>query len=61
MYVTITLMVDILEYRDHGGRSPFREWFDKLSSEASRKITTALYRIGLGELLKRQERGGWRL
>lgn len=42
MYVTITLMVDILEYRDHGGRSPFREWFDKLSSEASRKITTAL-------------------
>ena len=48
MYVTITLMVDILEYRDHGGRSPFREWFDKLSSEASRKITTALYRMGLG-------------
>ena len=48
MYVAITLMVDILEYRDHGGRSPFREWFDKLSSEASRKITTALYRMGLG-------------
>lgn len=41
-------MLDIREYRDRGSRSPFREWFDKLNSEASRKVTTALYRIGLG-------------
>lgn len=41
-------MVDIREYRDPGGRSPFREWFDKLNSEASRRVTTALYRVGLG-------------
>jgi putative addiction module killer protein len=47
-YVTITLMVDIREYRDRGGRSPFSDWFDKLNSEASRKVTTALYRMGLG-------------
>jgi len=41
-------MVDIREYLDSGGRSPFREWFDRLNPEASRKITTALYRMGLG-------------
>ena len=41
-------MLEILEYHDHGGRSPFREWFEKLNSEAARKITTALYRMGLG-------------
>jgi putative addiction module killer protein len=48
-YVTIaTTMVDVLEYRDPLGRSPFREWFDGLNSEAARKVTTALYRVGLG-------------
>ena len=41
-------MVDIREYHDHAGRRPFRAWFDKLNSEASRKVTTALYRMGLG-------------
>jgi len=42
------MMVEIREYQDKGGRSPFREWFDRLNAEASRKITTALYRMGLG-------------
>lgn len=41
-------MVDIREYHEHNGRSSFREWFDKLNSEASRKVTTTLYRMGLG-------------
>lgn len=41
-------MVDIREYCDHAGRSPFRAWFDRLNSEAARKVTTALYRIGQG-------------
>ncbi len=41
-------MVDILEYQDQGGGSPFRKWFDRLNAEAARKVTTALYRIGLG-------------
>lgn len=26
----------------------FREWFDRLNAEAARKVTTALYRVGLG-------------
>jgi len=41
-------MVDVCEHHDRGGRSPFREWFDRLNSEAARKVTTALYRMGLG-------------
>ncbi len=41
-------MVDIGEYNDRGGRSPFREWYDKLKAEAARKVTTALCRVGLG-------------
>ncbi len=41
-------MVDILEYQDQDGGSPFRKWFDRLNAEAASKVTTALYRIGLG-------------
>src|SRR5947207_15295678 len=41
-------MVDIREYNDRGGRSPFREWYDGLNSDDARKVTTALYRVGLG-------------
>jgi putative addiction module killer protein len=48
IYVTIETMVDIREYNDRGSRSPFREWYDGLNSDAARKVTTALYRVGLG-------------
>jgi putative addiction module killer protein len=41
-------IIDIREYYDQDGHSPFREWFDRLNSEAARKVTTALYRVGLG-------------
>jgi putative addiction module killer protein len=41
-------MVDIREYNDQGGHSPFRQWYDRLNAEAARKVTTALYRVGLG-------------
>ncbi len=30
-------MVDIREYNDRGGRSPFREWYDGLNSDAARR------------------------
>jgi putative addiction module killer protein len=40
--------MDILEYEDQGGGSPFSKWFDRLNAEAARKVTTAVYRIGLG-------------
>ena len=41
-------MVDIREYHHRDGRSPFREWYDRLNSQAARKVTTALYGVGLG-------------
>jgi len=40
-------MVDIREYLDSEDHSPFREWLDKLSSEAAQKVTKTLYRLGL--------------
>jgi putative addiction module killer protein len=41
-------MIDIREYLDCGGRSPFGEWRSELHAEARGKVTTALYRVGLG-------------
>jgi len=42
------MMVDIREYLDREGRSPFGEWRSRLNPETRRKVTTALYRVGLG-------------
>jgi putative addiction module killer protein len=40
--------IDIRQYHDRGNRIPFREWFDGLNSEAAQRVSTALYRLGLG-------------
>ena len=37
IYVTIETMIDIREYNERGGRSPFREWYDGLNSDAARR------------------------
>ena len=37
-----------LKTNGRGSRSPFREWYDGLNSDAARKVTTALYCVGLG-------------
>lgn len=41
-------MVDIREHIRRDGRNLFGEWFGRLNSEAARRVTTALYRLGLG-------------
>jgi len=41
-------MVEVREYQDSAGHSPFGEWRGKLDPAARRKVTTALYRLGLG-------------
>jgi putative addiction module killer protein len=51
-------MIDIREYQDVGGRSPYREWFQRLDSQAARKVTTAIYRVGLGNLSSTKSVGG---
>lgn len=43
-------MLEIREYRDAAGRSAFGEWLDELDSEAARKVSIAVYRVGLGNL-----------
>lgn len=40
--------MDIQEYLDSEGRSPFRVWFNRLNADAARRVTTAVYRLGLG-------------
>jgi putative addiction module killer protein len=51
-------MVDIREYVERDGRNRFRSWFDLLSSEAARRVTTALYRLGLGNFSNIEGVGG---
>lgn len=41
-------MIDIREYVALDGRNFFSQWFERLSSEAARRVTTAIYRLGLG-------------
>ena len=41
-------MIELREYQEQGGRNPFRRWYGELNAEAARKVTTAIYRLGLG-------------
>lgn len=41
-------MIEIREYLEASGRSPFGDWRARLDVEARRKVTVALYRLGLG-------------
>jgi putative addiction module killer protein len=40
--------MDVREYRDANGRSPFAVWFRALDPVAAAKVTVALTRLGLG-------------
>jgi len=41
-------MIDVREYLDSSGRSPYAAWSDSLNAEAAAKVATALTRISLG-------------
>jgi len=43
-------VLELREYVDRDGRSPFGRWFSRLNSPAAAKITTALIRLGEGNL-----------
>lgn len=43
-------MIEIREYLDLNGRSPFSEWLDELHSPAAEKVVIALYRLGTGNV-----------
>ncbi|HEY8670994.1 MAG TPA: hypothetical protein VIL63_09155 [Terriglobales bacterium] len=40
-------MVEVRQYLDREGASPFAEWFDGLNAQAAAKVAAALTRIGL--------------
>ena len=42
--------MQILEYLDTAGNSPYRDWFESISSQAAARVTVALTRIELGNL-----------
>ena len=51
--VTYTLpmaMIEIREYNDERGRSPFRRWFGRLDNRAAARIAVALERMSEGNL-----------
>lgn len=50
--------MQVLEYLDLAGRSPFRRWFDGLDSQAAAKIAIALTRVGQGNLSNVKGLGG---
>ena len=41
-------MVDVLEYLDPNGRSPYAEWFDNLKAPAAAKVAVAITRLAQG-------------
>ena len=43
-------MLDVREYQDADGTSPFADWFAALDATAAAKITVVLTRIGQGNL-----------
>ena len=43
-------MIEVVEYLDASGTSPFASWFDDLDRRAATKVTIALSRMGQGNL-----------
>lgn len=40
--------VELRQYVDAGGRSPFDQWFNRLDDVAAARVTTSLTRLGTG-------------
>jgi len=49
-HICYHLAVDVREYLDRQGRSPYRAWFDRLNPQAAAKVATALTRLALGNM-----------
>ena len=51
-------MIEIREFVDEGGHSPFGRWFASLGAAAAARITTVLVRIERGNLSNVKPVGG---
>ena len=50
--------MEILEYIDAEGRSPYARWFNRLDARAAARVATALVRIEQGNLSNAKSVGG---
>ena len=41
-------MIDVREYNDRDGRSPYAAWFNRLNAQAAARVTTSLTRLAQG-------------
>jgi len=41
-------VIDVREYNNRGGQSPYAVWFDRLNAQAAAKVTTAITRLAGG-------------
>jgi putative addiction module killer protein len=41
-------MIDVREYNDREGQSPYAAWFNQLNAQAAAKVATALARLAAG-------------
>jgi len=44
------MMIDVREYNERDGRSPYADWFNRLNAQAAAKVATALARLGQGNV-----------
>lgn len=51
-------MLEVLEYQDQKGKSPFAGWFNRLEPTSAAKVAVALKRIGMGNLSNAKSVGG---
>ena len=51
-------MINVREYTDPHGRSPFQQWFEDLDARAAAKVTVALARLQQGNVSNVKGVGG---
>jgi len=51
-------MINVREYTDPHGRSPFQQWFEHLDARAAAKVTVALARLQQGNVSNVKGVGG---
>jgi len=49
--------VEVLEYLELDGHSPYANWFDSLTPQAAAKVAVALARLSQGNFFEREVRG----
>ena len=51
-------MIEVREYIDTSGRSPYARWFNRLNAQAAARVATALIRMEEGNLSNAKGVGG---